>query len=51
MKKIKLYLDTSIISHLDHQDTPDKMADTLRLWREVEDSIYDIYLIDRRRGR
>ena len=44
MKKLKLYLDTSMISHLDHQDTPDKMADTLALWQEVEDGIYDVYL-------
>jgi len=44
MKKLKLYLDTSIISHLDQQDAPEKMADTLALWQEVEDGIYDIYL-------
>jgi len=44
MRKLKLYLDTSTISHLDQQDAPDKMADTLKLWQEVEDGIYDIYL-------
>jgi len=31
MKKLKLYFDTSIISHLDQQDAPDKIADTLAL--------------------
>jgi predicted nucleic acid-binding protein len=44
MKKLKLYLDTSTVSHLDQQDTPDKMADTLTLWQEIEDGIYDVYL-------
>ena len=28
-KKMKLYLDTSVISYLDASDTPEKMADTL----------------------
>jgi len=33
MPKIKrIYLDTSVISHLSANDTPDKMNDTLKLW-------------------
>jgi len=35
MKKLKIYLDTSVISHLDHPDAPDKMADTHRLWAAI----------------
>jgi hypothetical protein len=35
MKKLKLYLDTSVISHLHQPDAPDKMADTLLLWEEI----------------
>jgi hypothetical protein len=31
MKKLKIYLDTSVISHLDAPDVPDKEADTKRL--------------------
>jgi len=31
MKKQKIYLDTSIISHLDAPDVPEKMDETLRL--------------------
>lgn len=31
-RKRKIYLDTSIISHLDAPDVPDKMADTWELW-------------------
>jgi len=36
MKKIRLYLDTSVISHLDAPDTPEKMADTLMLWEVLK---------------
>jgi hypothetical protein len=31
MRKLKIYLDTSVISHLFADDTPDKMADTIKL--------------------
>ncbi len=36
MRKLKLYFDTSVISHLDQQDTPDKMASTHRLIKKVK---------------
>ena len=32
MKKLKLYLDTSVISHLFADDALEKMEDTNRLW-------------------
>jgi len=32
LRKLKVYLDTSIVSCLDQQDAPDKMNETLRLW-------------------
>ena len=32
MRKKKIYLDTSVISHLDAEDTPEKMEVTLKLW-------------------
>ena len=35
-KKIKLYLDTSVISHLEAPDTPEKMADTSALWENLK---------------
>ncbi len=35
-KKRKVYLDTSVISHLDAPDVPEKMADTWRLWDLIE---------------
>lgn len=35
MRKIRLYLDTSVISHLQAPDTPEKMAETILFWDEV----------------
>ena len=32
MNKLKVYLDTSVISHLLQEDVPEKMADTRKLW-------------------
>jgi len=40
LKKLKIYLDTSVISHLTAEDTPDKMADTLVLWEELKQGKY-----------
>jgi predicted nucleic acid-binding protein len=44
MKTLKIYLDTSVISHLYAQDVPDKMADTLKLWAEIQAGNYNIIL-------
>jgi predicted nucleic acid-binding protein len=44
MKKLKIYLDTSVISHLDQQDAPEKMADTLKFWRKVESGEFDVFI-------
>lgn len=32
MRKLKVYLDTSVISYLLQEDVPEKMADTRQLW-------------------
>ena len=40
MRKQKIYLDTSVISHLDAPDTPEKMEDTLRLWNQIKEGEY-----------
>lgn len=32
MKKLRVYLDTSVISHLQQEDVPEKMQETLDLW-------------------
>jgi len=44
MQKQRIYLDTSVISHLYAPDTPEKMADTLRLWNLLETGKYDIVI-------
>ena len=41
MRKLKIYLDTSVISHLHQLDTPDKMDDTLSLWEDIKAGEYD----------
>jgi predicted nucleic acid-binding protein len=41
-----IYLDTSVISHLEQEDAPDKMADTLRFWDQVKAGRYAIALSD-----
>ncbi len=46
MKKLKLYLDTSVISHLDAHDTPEKMVDTLALWEDIKDNKFEVIISD-----
>ena len=46
MNKMKIYLDTSVISHLKQDDAPDKMRDTLMLWDEIIRGDYDVYISD-----
>ena len=44
--RLKIYLDTSVISHLQAPDTPEKMADTLQLWKDLQAGMYDIFISD-----
>lgn len=46
MRISKLYLDTSLISHLDAKDTPEKMNDTLVLWQDIVKGKYLVYISD-----
>ena len=46
MKKVRIYLDTSVISHLFADDTPEKMNDTKKLWQELKMDLYDIIISD-----
>ena len=43
-KKLKVYLDTSVVSHLWQLDAPEKMQATLTLWEEFKRDKFDIYL-------
>lgn len=46
MRKLKIYLDTSVISHLNAPDTPDKQADTLQLWEKIKSGLYEVITSD-----
>ena len=37
MIKLKIYLDTSVISHLQQEDVPEKMQETLELWEQFKE--------------
>jgi len=44
--KRRIYLDTSVISHLEEPREPAKMADTLELWKLLENGMYEVVLSD-----
>jgi rRNA-processing protein FCF1 len=46
MRKLKVYLDTSVISYLYQLDAPEKMKDTLELWELFKKEVYDVYISD-----
>jgi predicted nucleic acid-binding protein len=46
MKKLKVYLDTSVISYLYQLDAPEKMKDTWELWELFKKEVYDVYISD-----
>ncbi|MEW5946737.1 MAG: hypothetical protein AB1742_11110 [bacterium] len=46
MKKLKLYVETSVWNFLFAEDAPDKRALTERLFEEIETGKYDIFISD-----
>lgn len=47
MKKLKIYLDTSVISYLLQPDAPEKMEETRRFWEILKEGrIYEVYISD-----
>jgi predicted nucleic acid-binding protein len=46
VKKLRVYLDTSVISHLDQQDAPALMAETHRLWEKIKAGEYEVVISD-----
>ena len=46
MKKLKIYLDTSVISHMQADDVPEKMEKTLEFWDCIKQGEYSIYISD-----
>ena len=45
-RKIKVYLDTSVISYLDQQDAPEKMKETREVWELIKAGQYEIFISD-----
>ena len=46
MKRLKVYLDTSVVSYLYQEDAPEKMQDTLSLWELFKEGVYEVYVSD-----
>ena len=44
MNKIRIYLDTSVISYLDQQDMPDRMKDTQLVWELLKSQEYEVII-------
>jgi len=44
MKRLKIYLDTSTISHLHAPDRPDWENDTRKLWEAIQAGEYEVYI-------
>ena len=44
MRKLRIYVDTSVISHLFADDAPDKMADTNAFWNDLASGQYQIFI-------
>jgi len=44
LRKERIYLDTSVISYLDQQDSPEKMLETQQFWDLLKLDCYEIIL-------
>ena len=46
IQKPKIYLDTSVISYLEQEDAPEKMAETREFWDLVKQGKFDVFISD-----
>ena len=46
MRKLKVYLDTSVVNYLYQMDAPEKMQNTLDLWELFRNRVYEVYISD-----
>lgn len=46
MDKLRIYLDTSVISYLDQQDSPERMVDTQEVWKLLKNNEYEVIISD-----
>ena len=43
-RKIRIYLDTSVISYLDQQDMPNRMKETQEVWQILKNDKYEVII-------
>jgi len=46
MRKLKIYLDTGVISYLDQKDDSSRMAETHRMWERLKAGDFDVVISD-----
>ncbi len=46
MRKLRIYLDTSVISHLEQEDVPEKMEQTRKVWEIFKTGKYEVVISD-----
>jgi predicted nucleic acid-binding protein len=46
MKKLKIYLDTTIISYLDQKEKPERMKETHNLWEKIKAGEFEAVISD-----
>lgn len=46
MRKLKVYLDTSVVSYLYQVDALERMQNTLDLWDLFRNKVYEVYISD-----
>lgn len=46
MKKLKIYLETSVISYLDQPERGDKAVDSHRLWEKIKAGEFEAVISD-----
>lgn len=43
-RRLKVYIETSVINHLDAPDRQDWMEETIKLWDMLKDGVYDVVI-------
>jgi predicted nucleic acid-binding protein len=46
MKRLKIYLDTTIISYLDQNEKPERMIETHKLWKKIRAGEFEAVISD-----
>ena len=46
IRKLRVYLDTSVVSYLDQINHPEKVQETRKLWKLFSENVYDVYISD-----